>query len=89
MVGGAIGRVLELLPIKGWLALTRSERQVALLSHEPNRDLGELAALVEQGALTPVIDSVFPLREAPEAMRRFIRGEVCGKAILAIGEPPA
>jgi NADPH:quinone reductase-like Zn-dependent oxidoreductase len=41
----------------------------------------DLEALV---AVTPAIDRVFPLADAPAAMRRLADGSACGKVILAV-----
>jgi NADPH:quinone reductase-like Zn-dependent oxidoreductase len=41
------------------------------------------ADLTALSAVTPAIDRVYPLAEAPDAMRRLANGEVCGKVILA------
>ena len=42
-----------------------------------------LKSLLEAGKLTPVIDRVFSLAEAREAMRHLQRGTGLGKIILA------
>jgi len=41
-----------------------------------------LKSLLEAGKLTPIIDRVFPLAEAREAMRRLQGGAGLGKIIL-------
>ncbi len=41
-----------------------------------------LRQLLESGAITPLIDSTFPLSEAAAAMRRMMEGELHGKVIL-------
>ena len=40
---------------------------------------------VESGRISPVIDSVFPLENAPEAHRRMDSGEHVGKIVLSVG----
>jgi NADPH:quinone reductase-like Zn-dependent oxidoreductase len=54
---------------------------------EPNRDqLVELARLVDEGALRPEIDSVFPLAEARAAFERVAARGKRGKVVLRIVE---
>jgi len=40
--------------------------------------------LVSAGKLKPIIDKVFPLKEAAEAQRRMIEGKHIGKIVLEI-----
>ena len=42
--------------------------------------------LCERGVLRVVVDRVFPLDEAPQALRRFGEARHTGKAILKPGE---
>jgi NADPH:quinone reductase-like Zn-dependent oxidoreductase len=52
---------------------------------EPNRDqLTELARLVDEGAVKPLIDSVFPLAEARSAFERVMETGKRGKVVLRI-----
>ena len=44
-------------------------------------------AALAAGRLRPVIDSVFPLREAAEAHRRVASGNHAGKVVLRVAEP--
>jgi NADPH:quinone reductase-like Zn-dependent oxidoreductase len=43
-----------------------------------------LVELIESGQLTPVIDSVFPLDQAREALDRLTTGSVAGKIVIAV-----
>ncbi|MBI4363095.1 MAG: zinc-binding dehydrogenase [Euryarchaeota archaeon] len=47
-------------------------------------DLWEVLRFVEQGRLRPVLDSTFPLEEAPQAHRRIEKREVFGKVVLRV-----
>ena len=49
-------------------------------------ELDQIAQLVGEGRLRPVVDTVFPLREAHIAQERMLRREVFGKFIL---QPPS
>jgi len=46
------------------------------------KELEQVASLVGQGTLTPVIDTVMPLREARAAQERMLARDVFGKLIL-------
>jgi NADPH:quinone reductase-like Zn-dependent oxidoreductase len=51
----------------------------------PNReDLAVLASLVEGGKVRPVIDSTYPLRETPAALRHIEAGHARGKVVVAV-----
>jgi NADPH:quinone reductase-like Zn-dependent oxidoreductase len=53
---------------------------------EPSREqLVELARLVDDGAVRPVVDSVFPLAEARRAFERVMMPGKRGKVVLRIG----
>ncbi len=53
---------------------------------EPNREqLHALGRLVDEGALRPLVDSVFPLGEAREAFARVMQPGKRGKVVLRVG----
>jgi len=45
-------------------------------------DLVELASLVEDGYLTPVVDRTYPLSETPSAMRYLMQHHPRGKVVV-------
>ena len=52
---------------------------------KPNRaDLQTLAGMIEAGTLRPVIDKVYPLADAAEAMRHLEAGHAHGKIVVTI-----
>jgi NADPH:quinone reductase-like Zn-dependent oxidoreductase len=53
-----------------------------LATKETNDDLVALAALIEAGKLTPVIDKTYPLSEVPDAIRFLEAGHARGKIII-------
>jgi NADPH:quinone reductase-like Zn-dependent oxidoreductase len=83
-----------------WLGPTR--RLVAALVARPfgrrklrtfvsTQDRGRLVALAElaeSGAITPVIDGVYPFGEAVEAVRHFDRGHPAGKVVVTMTPSP-
>ncbi|MCI0586260.1 MAG: zinc-binding dehydrogenase [Planctomycetes bacterium] len=60
-------------------------QQVVLGSYMGGRrELEEVLSLVEEGKLKPVVDSVFPLERAAEALARMERRENFGKIVLEV-----
>ena len=47
--------------------------------------LDELRALIEQGRLKPVVDTVLPLHEVAQAHQRLEQGGMRGKIVLQVG----
>jgi NADPH:quinone reductase-like Zn-dependent oxidoreductase len=43
-----------------------------------------LKELMETGEVTPVIDSTYPLSEAPEAIRYLVEGNAAGKVVITV-----
>lgn len=78
-----------------WVGMIRQLRAVALsplvrqrlamfVATESASDLELLTDLIEAGAIHPVVDRTYPLREAPEAMRYLESGQARGKIALAV-----
>ncbi len=59
-------------------------RKVGLLMYRTNEGLDEMTKLFEAGRLKPVIDSTYPLSEAPEAFRHYGKGEFKGKVVITV-----
>ncbi len=71
------------------LAVARSfvhgSRRIRVFGGNPRAaDLNELAALVTDGALHPVIAAVYPLDQVAEAQRTFERGGILGKVVVTV-----
>ena len=54
------------------------------LSNPNAADLAALAALVDEGKLRPVVDSVYPLAETAAALRHVAQGRPAGKVVIAV-----
>ena len=52
--------------------------------HSDGRQMGELARLLEEGALRVGVDGVFPLSEAAKAHERAEKGHIQGKIVLNV-----
>jgi NADPH:quinone reductase-like Zn-dependent oxidoreductase len=54
---------------------------------EPNRDeLVQIGELIDAGQLRPIIDTVFPLAQAPQAYEQAAKGHARGKIVLRMVE---
>jgi NADPH:quinone reductase-like Zn-dependent oxidoreductase len=72
--------------IRGTLAskVVRRHRLVILQAAQSVANLGALRELVESGAVTPVIDRTFPLKETADAIRYVEREHARAKVILTV-----
>jgi NADPH:quinone reductase-like Zn-dependent oxidoreductase len=61
-----------------------SQRLVALAARRSGDDLAELARRIDAGEVRPVVDEVFPLERAADALARFESGAVRGKLVLEV-----
>ena len=66
------------------LSLLSGQKLRPVVSKENHEDLLALAALVEAGKVTPVIDRTYPLIEAPDAIRYLEEGHPRGKVVITI-----
>ncbi len=60
------------------------QRIVGVEGNSNAADLATLAAMIEAGDLTPVIDRVYPLRDAPDALRHVEDGHPKGKVVVTV-----
>ena len=81
VVGGHLPRIAQTAVLRPLLR----RRKVGVVIHRPGvAPLERLAALLEAGTIAPVIDSTYPLEEAPRAFERFGSGEFAGKVVIKI-----
>jgi NADPH:quinone reductase-like Zn-dependent oxidoreductase len=68
----------------GAMALSPFVRQRlgTFIAKENSADLDDLRALIETGAVTPVVDRVVALRQVPDALRDLAAGRVRGKIVV-------
>jgi NADPH:quinone reductase-like Zn-dependent oxidoreductase len=87
LAGGEGGRRLGPLPrmVRGLLLGLVGDRTVrAFLAKETRTDTLALAALVADGIISPVIDRVYDLAGAPEAVRYLQQGHTQGKVVVTL-----
>jgi NADPH:quinone reductase-like Zn-dependent oxidoreductase len=78
--GGKLGRT-----IRAMLASIVVRQQAAPTVKTQNHDdLVALKALVEAGAISPVIDGTYPLRETPEAIGHVAAGHARGTVVITM-----
>ena len=77
---GGIDRNLRALALSPFI----SQRLTMFVSKETHVDLERLTSYIESGDVTPAVDSVVPLADAPAAMRRLEDGEVRGKVVISV-----
>jgi NADPH:quinone reductase-like Zn-dependent oxidoreductase len=77
---GGMGRQLRALAISPFLR----QRLTMLVSKQNQADIERLAQLIEAGELTPVIGKIYPLDQAPDAMRQLEAGNARGKLVITV-----
>ncbi|MER6472852.1 NADP-dependent oxidoreductase [Streptomyces collinus] len=81
---GAGGRLITLPGPDDVPAAPDGVRAVWMLVEPDHLGLREIAALVERGALKPVVDTVLPLAEAAKAHKIGEQGRTTGKIVLTV-----
>ena len=61
-----------------------SQRMVFFLAHQNKDDLAVLRDLLQGGKATPVIDRIYPLSQAAEAIGYLEQGHARGKVVLTV-----
>lgn len=84
VIGGSIARMLQVLLLGPFMAIT-GNKKMGMLAHKPNQeDLNFINELFKSGKVVPVIDSIYRLNEAPEAFRYFGAGNTKGKLVISM-----
>ena len=60
------------------------DRTEAVMASMNPKDLAVLKEVIEEGKVTPVLDSCYPLSEAPEAIRHLGAGHARGKVVITM-----
>lgn len=82
-VGGDMGRLLQLLLVKGWIAMTK-KKYVKLVALKTNKDLPYMNELFESGKVKAVIDGPYTLDQYAEAFDLFMKARHRGKIVITI-----
>jgi NADPH:quinone reductase-like Zn-dependent oxidoreductase len=77
---GGIDRQLRAMILSPFVG----QRLGTFVATQTSDDLDTLRTLIEEGAVTPVIDRVCALSEIPDAMRDLVAGRVRGKVVARV-----
>ncbi len=87
MVGGPMSRILQ-TALTGPLVAKLAKKRMKVLLHKPNHgDQFVWKELTEARHVVPVIDRLFALDDAAEALRYFGEGRVQGKVVVRMDVP--
>jgi len=81
MVGGCTSLIFQTLFIGSFMSLFGSKK-LAILFHEPNKNMLDLNALFETGKMKIIIDKFYPLSELKQAMKYFGERQSKGKVVI-------
>jgi NADPH:quinone reductase-like Zn-dependent oxidoreductase len=83
-VGGSVITLLQVFLLGPGIKRT-SGKNVRVLMVQPNRkDLLSITELCEAGKVTPKIERIYPLSDAPEALRHLGEGRALGKLVISL-----
>jgi NADPH:quinone reductase-like Zn-dependent oxidoreductase len=84
-VGGDIPRLLQALILSPWVSMF-TRKKIGIVALKPNKDLGYMNKLFEEGKVKPVIDGPYPLEAVPETFRLFGKGLHKGKVVITVAK---
>lgn len=87
MVGGTDAQIFEAMLRAPLMPKRDGKRLGNLMAKSTPDDLRALTALIERGAVKPVIERCYPLAKAAEAIRYQDAGHVRGKLVITMQEP--
>ena len=85
VVGGPVPRILSALTMGPLLSL--GKKKLGVLMVRPNKGLQDLTTLFEAGKVKPVIDRIYTLDEAREAVTHVLEGRALGKVVVTVASP--
>jgi len=87
MIGGTNAQLLD-GTLHAWSRSRRNGQQFKVVAARSNRaDLEQIARWVVDGRVAPIVDSTFPLDEAPAAIARVEAGRARGKVVVHVTPP--
>ena len=79
-----LGSIPRLLGLVARSAVSPQLRGGSFASPDKRQLMGTLVDLMEAGQLRVVVDRIFPLSQAPQAMRHLMSGHSLGRVVLRI-----
>lgn len=83
--GGPVLGGIERVAAAGMRNRLTKQRLIGLMARERQEDLVELVDLIQEGALRPVIDTVYPLERTSAAIDHIASGRARGKVVVTFG----
>ena len=84
VVGGAGAQMLQAMLLGSILSLAGKKQFVGVLTRPNPADMEVLREMLETGAITPVIDSCYPLAKVADAVKFLIKGHAAGKVVITM-----
>jgi NADPH:quinone reductase-like Zn-dependent oxidoreductase len=60
------------------------QKLMMVMAGSDREDLAEIAAMVDDGSLRPVIEQVYPFEQAPDALRHLASHRARGKVVVTV-----
>lgn len=83
-VGGSVATLFQILFLGPWIKRTTGKNVRLLMVPQNNKDLIAITELCVAGKVNPIIDRVYSLDEAPEAVRYVAEGRAKGKVVITV-----
>lgn len=83
-VGGELSALLKIGLFGRFTPATHGRKVAVLTAHQTREALKDVLPLIERGTITPLIDRIYPLAQAPQALTRLGRGLVTGKVVVRV-----
>jgi NADPH:quinone reductase-like Zn-dependent oxidoreductase len=84
VAGGSMAQLFQALVLGPWMSKAGRKRLGSFMAKLSHKDLVLIKELIEAGKVRPVIDRVYPLHEAPEALRYLGEGHAKGKVVITV-----
>ncbi|MBT3273234.1 MAG: NAD(P)-dependent alcohol dehydrogenase [Spirochaetales bacterium] len=87
MAGGTNSQIFQAVFLSRLMSIGGGKSMCMVSAHISQEDLILLKDLIESGAVTPVIDTVFPLEKTADAVKYVEEGHASGKVIIEVVSP--
>jgi NADPH:quinone reductase-like Zn-dependent oxidoreductase len=85
MAGGSRAQIFQAMLMGSWMSKKGGRTMGGVSAKRSQKDLAILQELVEAGKIVPVIDRLYPLSAAAEALRYLGEGHARGKVVITVG----